>query len=127
MGSRDLPITEKLFSLGDLPVNHTTFYHVTTLLLDTNLEVYAPNAPGNFPVVYFLTGITGTLNSFSIIFFHFAYANLTFLYRCNPSNELFRFSYAHRQPWVRRRWYLESRQSSKLFQRKLDGSYYKFY
>lgn len=58
-GSNETPDTQLFFSPGELPVNHTTFYNALTLFVDTNLEIYAPNVPGDFPVMYFLTGITG--------------------------------------------------------------------
>uniref|UniRef100_A0A0P6DNC3 Arylacetamide deacetylase n=1 Tax=Daphnia magna TaxID=35525 RepID=A0A0P6DNC3_9CRUS len=44
------------FVPGDLPVNHTAYRQVLNLFLDTNIDVYAPNATGNFPVLYFATG-----------------------------------------------------------------------
>lgn len=47
------------FVPGDLPVNHTAYRQALTLFLDTNIDVYAPNVPGNFPVFYFVTGFGG--------------------------------------------------------------------
>ena len=47
------------FIPGDLPVNHTSFLSPLTLFLDTNLDVYAPNAPGAYPLFYLITGLGG--------------------------------------------------------------------
>jgi hypothetical protein len=47
------------FTPGDLPVNHTSFLSPLTLFLDTNLDVYAPNAPGAYPLFYLITGLGG--------------------------------------------------------------------
>lgn len=47
------------FVPGDLLVNHTAYRQVLNLFLDTNIDVYAPNATGNFPVLYFATGFGG--------------------------------------------------------------------
>lgn len=70
----DLPDMQGFYSPGELPVNHTSFYNALSLFLDTNLEVYAPNAPGNFPVVYFLTGVTDVVpaTSYSNFLTHIA-------------------------------------------------------
>lgn len=47
------------FENGEFPVSHTIYRQVTSLSLDTNLDVYAPNSTGNFPVFYFVTGFGG--------------------------------------------------------------------
>lgn len=47
------------FTPGDLPVNHTVIYNALSISTDTNIGVYAPNAPGNYPVFYFITGLAG--------------------------------------------------------------------
>lgn len=49
------------FALEDVeyPVNYTSFRQIINPFLDTNLDVYAPNAPGSFPVLYFITGVGG--------------------------------------------------------------------
>ena len=46
---------------GELTVNYTRFNGLLTLFLDTNLDVYAPNAAGSFPVLYFMTGLGGNI------------------------------------------------------------------
>lgn len=51
------------FVPGDLPVNHTAYRQALSLFLDTNIDVYAPNASGNFPVLYFATGFGGMIYS----------------------------------------------------------------
>jgi len=40
-------------------VNYTSFRQVINPYLDTNLDVYAPDAAGSFPVLYFITGVGG--------------------------------------------------------------------
>lgn len=47
------------FVPGDYPINHTAYRQALNLFLDTNIDVYAPNAAGNFPVFYFITGFGG--------------------------------------------------------------------
>ena len=47
------------FLPGDYPVNYTSILGPLTLFLDTNIDVFAPNAPGNFPVLYFFSGLAG--------------------------------------------------------------------
>lgn len=47
------------FVPGELPVNHTAYRQALSLFLDTNIDVYAPNSTGNFPVFYFITGFGG--------------------------------------------------------------------
>nr|CAH0100765.1 unnamed protein product [Daphnia galeata] len=47
------------FSPGEYPINHTAYRQALSLFLDTNIDVYAPNATGNFPVFYFITGFGG--------------------------------------------------------------------
>ena len=54
------------FVAGPFPVNHTSYLSPLTLFLDTNLDVYAPNAPGAFPVFYFITGLGGTFQTISV-------------------------------------------------------------
>lgn len=49
------------FVLGDYPVNSTAFQQIINPFLDLNLDVYAPNAPGNFPVFYFVSGFGGIM------------------------------------------------------------------
>jgi len=51
------------FVLGDYPVNATAFQQIINPFLDVNLDVYAPNAPGNFPVMYFVTGFGGIIQN----------------------------------------------------------------
>jgi hypothetical protein len=50
------------FVPGDYPINHTAYRQALTLFLDTNIDVYAPNSTGNFPVFYFITGFGGILH-----------------------------------------------------------------
>lgn len=50
-----------LFNPGEFPVNRTAYKQLVTLNLDTNLDVYAPIAAGNFPVFYFVTGFGGNV------------------------------------------------------------------
>jgi len=52
------------YVLGELPVNYTEFLSPLTLFLDTNIDVYAPNAPGTFPVLYLITGFGGVIPGF---------------------------------------------------------------
>lgn len=47
------------FTPGEYPINHTTILNALNIFSDTNLDVYAPNVPGHFPVFYFVTGLTG--------------------------------------------------------------------
>jgi hypothetical protein len=47
------------FSPGSYPVNSSLFAQIINPFLDLNLDVFAPNAPGNFPVLYFITGLGG--------------------------------------------------------------------
>ncbi|EFX74152.1 hypothetical protein DAPPUDRAFT_109234 [Daphnia pulex] len=47
------------FIPGDYAINHTAYRQALTLFLDTNIDVYAPNSTGNFPVFYFITGFGG--------------------------------------------------------------------
>lgn len=49
------------FGPGEFVVNHTAYRQALNLFLDTNVDVYAPNATGNFPIVYFITGIGGIM------------------------------------------------------------------
>ena len=51
------------FSPGEYPINHTAYRQALSLFLDTNIDVYAPNATGNFPVFYFITGFGGIIRS----------------------------------------------------------------
>lgn len=51
------------FVPGDLPVNQTVILNVITIAIDTNIAVFAPNVPGNFPVLYFITGLAGDTNA----------------------------------------------------------------
>jgi hypothetical protein len=53
------------FVAGPFAVNHTSYLSPLTLFLDTNLDVYAPNATGAFPVFYFITGFGGTFQKMS--------------------------------------------------------------
>ncbi len=54
------------FVPGDYPINHTAYRQALTLFLDTNIDVYAPNSTGNFPVFYFITGFGGIHNNFGV-------------------------------------------------------------
>jgi chlorophyllase len=54
------------FVPGDYPINHTAYRQALSLFLDTNIDVYAPNATGNFPVFYFTTGFGGSIQFNSI-------------------------------------------------------------
>lgn len=47
------------FGEGEFAINHTAYRQALNLFLDTNVDVYAPNATGNFPVIYFITGLGG--------------------------------------------------------------------
>ncbi|XP_057366130.1 uncharacterized protein LOC130686987 [Daphnia carinata] len=47
------------FGPGEFAINHTAYRQALNLFLDTNVDVYAPNATGNFPVIYFITGFGG--------------------------------------------------------------------
>ena len=47
------------YQKGPLEVKHQNYYRVLTSGLDHNLKVWAPNEPGNFPVVYFNSGLAG--------------------------------------------------------------------
>lgn len=47
------------FEEGPYVVNSSTYYQLLNPSVDTNLNVYAPNEPGNFPVFYFVTGFAG--------------------------------------------------------------------
>lgn len=47
------------FGEGEFAINHTAYRQALNLFLDTNIDVYAPNATGNFPVIYFITGLGG--------------------------------------------------------------------
>jgi hypothetical protein len=47
------------FVPGEYPINHTAYRQALNLFLDTNIDVYAPNATGSFPVFYFITGFGG--------------------------------------------------------------------
>ena len=47
------------FFPGDYPVNSSVFAQIINPFLDLNLDVFAPNAPGNFPVFYLITGLGG--------------------------------------------------------------------
>lgn len=49
------------FEEGPYLVNSTQYLQLVNPIwdLDTNLNVYAPNEPGNFPVLYFVTGFGG--------------------------------------------------------------------
>ena len=48
------------FQPGKHQVNSTTILQVEGLQLDHNLRVYAPNEPGSFKVIYFLSGFDCT-------------------------------------------------------------------
>ena len=47
------------FVPGQYPVNYTAFNQIINHFVDLNVDVYAPNAPGDFPVMYFITGFGG--------------------------------------------------------------------
>ncbi len=47
------------FDEGPFIVNQTDFYRLVNPTIDLNLGVFAPNEPGNFPVLYFVTGFAG--------------------------------------------------------------------
>ena len=47
------------YEKGQYEVKHVTYYSLLTSGLDKDLGIYAPNAEGNFPVIYFLSGLGG--------------------------------------------------------------------
>lgn len=47
------------FVPGEHPVNNTLILNAITIATDTNIDVFAPNTPGDFPVFYFVTGLAG--------------------------------------------------------------------
>ena len=47
------------FAPGPLQVNESAYYQIINPSLDHNLNVFAPNEPGSFPVYYFITGFAG--------------------------------------------------------------------
>ena len=49
------------FDEGPFVVNQTDFYRLVNPTIDLNLGVFAPNEPGNFPVLYFVTGFAGII------------------------------------------------------------------
>ena len=49
------------FVPGQYPVNYTAFQQIINPFVDLNVDVYAPNAPGDFPVMYFITGFGGII------------------------------------------------------------------
>lgn len=57
---------------GDYNVNHKTFYSLLTSKLDHNLAVWAPDAAGKYPVLYFNSGLGGLIdaNFYSKMFEH---------------------------------------------------------
>ena len=57
-------VNERLSTSADAveyQVNYTSFRQVINPFLDTNLDVYAPNAAGSFPVLYLITGVGGDI------------------------------------------------------------------
>ena len=47
------------YERGPYEVKHVTYYSLLTSGLDKDLGIYAPDAEGNFPVIYFLSGLGG--------------------------------------------------------------------
>ena len=47
------------YEAGEYQVNSTTILRIEALQLEYNLRVYAPNEPGTFKVIYFLSGFDG--------------------------------------------------------------------
>ena len=47
------------YERGSYEVKHVTYYSLLTSGLDKDLGIYAPDAEGNFPVIYFLSGLGG--------------------------------------------------------------------
>lgn len=47
------------YTNGPHPVKHKTFNGIFNAELDHNLAVWAPDDPGSYPVIYFITGLAG--------------------------------------------------------------------
>jgi len=62
------------FYPGDYPVNSSVFAQIINPFLDLNLDVFAPNAPGNFPVFYLITGLGATIpvQAYTVLMNHIA-------------------------------------------------------
>ena len=48
-----------VYQPGPYSVKHNIFVSLFTWGLDHNVEVWAPEAEGNFPVIYFIPGLAG--------------------------------------------------------------------
>ncbi len=57
---------ENPYEAGSFEVGDASYGSLLVPGLDHNLEIWAPNAEGNFPVAYFLTGFAGKLNCLSM-------------------------------------------------------------
>ena len=57
------------FYPGDYPVNSSVFAQIINPFLDLNLDVFAPNAPGNFPVFYLITGLGSEFINIEFIYY----------------------------------------------------------
>lgn len=49
------------FQRGEFATAAVEYRQIANLQLDHNLRVFAPNATGNFPVLYYSTGVAGTV------------------------------------------------------------------
>ena len=54
------------YAQGPNPVKHVTFNGIFNAELDHNLGIWAPNKPGSYPVIYFITGLAGTNQIFKL-------------------------------------------------------------
>ena len=52
-------ISQDIFQAGPHEVQHSLYYSLTNYGLNHNVDIWAPASPGEFPVLYFVTGVTG--------------------------------------------------------------------
>lgn len=52
------------YTYGPHLVKHKTFNGIFNAELDHNLGVWAPDDPGSYPVIYFVSGLAGTKHTY---------------------------------------------------------------
>ncbi len=53
---------QEIYQPGPFTVQHTIYLSLFNVGLDHNVDVWAPDGSGEFPVVFFIPGFTGTPN-----------------------------------------------------------------